>query len=390
MHLLKDRKLALEALDSMLEIMRNDKQVTRMDTSNVFDYRCFLLAQSKRFNELAAFLQDNSDSFVDRIVFHEYSVQAFLETGKPKEALEHTVALLKKFPDNDRYISWFCKAQPDLSPEACAQRLAESFGSSLAFTVLLPKLTDLGFVLKRFEEMLKEYCLRLIPSFPRILKHFTRFPVYKEAILGVLLRNLEAVQQTGRLAVGLAEKELEQCDPTCELFLLYVIAHYHYFQKNYELAEVYANRAINHTPTFEDAYVLRSRCLCKAGRCSLAAEQALKWRQLNCGDRCLGQQAVEILLKDNRNAEADELYKRFMKSEGNVEKSVHEYQMFRYELKLAASYTEELKLGRAIGLLVQCDSHVTENFEEQYEFYSFALRRFTLRQLYETIRFNDL
>lgn len=104
LHLTKNYEQALEALESMLELTKNDKQVTKIDMNNIFDYKCMLLVLMKRFKELTVFLVKNEEQFVDEIAFNEHCATGYLETNNNKKALEHISFLLKKFPDNDMYI----------------------------------------------------------------------------------------------------------------------------------------------------------------------------------------------------------------------------------------------------------------------------------------------
>lgn len=57
----------------------------------------------------------------------------------------------------------------------------------------------------------------------------------------------------------------EEQDPTVELWLLYFIAQHHHFLRNFDQAIEYINRAIAHTPTVVDLYVLKAQIYKRAG-----------------------------------------------------------------------------------------------------------------------------
>ncbi len=59
-------------------------------------------------------------------------------------------------------------------------------------------------------------------------------------------------------------------------------------------------------------------------------------------------------------------------------------------MELATSYMQELKIQRALALFDIALNHIKEFYNDQYEFYTYSMRKFSLKQLEEVIRANDI
>lgn len=59
--------------------------------------------------------------------------------------------------------------------------------------------------------------------------------------------------------------ETEEQDPTVHLWLLYFAASHFYQKRDLEMALTYLKKAIEHTPTVVDLYVLKAKVYKRAG-----------------------------------------------------------------------------------------------------------------------------
>ncbi len=144
-----------------------------------------------------------------------------------------------------------------------------------------------------------------------------------------------------------------------------------------------------HTQTYPEAYLWKCKLLKKLGKIQEASELAKTLQRFDTADRCLTKFALKFMFKNNDNELGDKLFKTFMPIEKNIEGNVHNLQKFTYEYTLASSYYTELKIARTLRLLSISTDHIREIFDDQYDFYSYSLRNYYLRNLVEIIRFND-
>jgi tetratricopeptide (TPR) repeat protein len=388
-HLCDDFSTAIDGMESLLEVAKEDKSLTPIDWSNILLYKSRLYREANKITEQLAVLEANRDKILNKIVLSESLARCYLQLGDFEKAKKELNYLIEKMPENEAFVKLYIEVHKDKSPEENLKLLRTTYKNRVISLLLLKEVKNSEEFKQIFEEEFKENCLKFIPSYFRYIKSLLKDSSKAQIIEEFLNNNLLHWQEKGSLNVTLSETHLKLVDPTCELFLLYNLSQLYLWKGDLEKSLKLCNEAIDHTPTFEDVHVLRSNILRKQGNGTLACSEAQRWQTMNLGDRCLAKTAVRLLVKQNLNKEADKLFKRFMKDEKNTEKTLHELQKFNYELNLATSYAQELKFSHAIGLLNTSCKHFVEIFEDQYDFYSFCLRKFNFISLHDAIKFND-
>ena len=77
-----------------------------------------------------------------------------------------------------------------------------------------------------------------------------------------------------------------------------------------------------------------------------------------------------------------------MRDDKNNEKSLHDLQKMWYELEMGLAYIRQNKLNRGLRMLHYVFTHFNEIDEEQLDFFSFCLRRYSLKGFVDMVRFN--
>jgi tetratricopeptide (TPR) repeat protein len=389
-HLTGNLPEAIEALKSLLELAKTDKGFAPIDHTNVLIYYAQLLKDADRRPELVELVRQNDKVILNSLFKSETLALGLIAQKKHAEALAEVEKLLRLRPDNKEYIDMYVQCQPSLTREESLEQLTVKHPNRLTTFQLLLLTDDTAKFRRLFGEQLVDNCRRFIPSFFNSFRSVCRNETKREIVKEVLENSLAEFRKSQKAFGDLGTQgEGVPEDPTVELFLLFTLARFYYETGEHATALARVREAIQHTPTFEDAYALESKVLIKLGRYKESAEGAMTWHKMAFGDKGLNSQAVKVLLKVNENVKADTLFKRFFKEDLVAEKAIHEFQMLHYETALASSYSRELKWTHAMALLSICEKSVDEFFEDQYDFYSFCLRKFTLLPLYEVLRFND-
>lgn len=389
-HLVGDRAEAIEAIDSLLELANSDNSTERIDYTNIFIYKALLLRETERWKELLEMIEKNEGKILSTTFKWEQQALALIKLGQHQKAQEFVDKLIELRPDNESYIDLCVAARPGSDRVNVINDLRKLHKTRFLDFLLLRETKDLTVFKETLALEIDHNARRFVPSFFKSLREVCRDDGKRNAVLEVLTGALENYKKEGRLFPILNGKETHPNDPTAELFVLYSLAGFHSFAKDFKQAAKYVRLAIEHTPTFEDAQVLESQILKKNGNFDAAADKAVKWVHLVYSDKGLNSQAVRLLLKANKNQEGDALFKRFIREDKLAEKHIHELQMMNYELAMATSYAQEFKWPYALALLQIVEKNEQELFEDQFDFYSFCLRKYTLVPLYETLKFNDV
>ena len=365
---------ALEAMVSVFEIMDKDKNVSKLDKSNIFLYHVSLLLESSKYQEALDFLKDKKSLVVNKIEYKKLEIKLFMKLGQVESAYNEALELYKCHPENQEFLNLLMDCSSEgLSKYQRLKQIKTHMSNRLLNTLLLKETSDPVEFRSVFISEFNYSMTKFIPSFFKSIK--------------CLLTDDSKVKVINEIVDGLLQEISE--DPTDKLFILYFRAQLTYWHKNYKMAKQHIEDVISHTATFEDAYYLRSKIMIKLGQFGGLEKDVLNWVGLNIGDRCLNKQAIDVLLRANLNRTADELFKSFIKLDKGQEKSIYELQMMEYQIALATSYHQQLNFSRAIGILQNTCKVFQEIYDDQYDFYGYALRKNNFSELFEYISYND-
>ena len=383
-HLVRNYDDCIDVLNSMIKIQENSKNSNDNLKYNVFLYKASVMYESENFEELVVFLNEKKDKFLNKVFLHEYYSFAYLKLRNFEMVKKHLDYLLKLFPSNKQYIDIFLKVENGSLKEKC-DKLKNVYKSYISdFFLIENKDTadeDLSSV---FDKMFRKNCDSFSPTFYKKLKRFATTKKRTEIIYKIILSHKESLEKNSKY-----NNSSEKKDPTCFLFSLLTLSQILYIKKDFIKALEIIEIAIEHTKTYTELYILKSKILKKLGRYNLASENAKYFLKFDEADRCLTKFALRFILKNNEVSLADEKFKDFLTYDKLNEKTIHMLQKYSYENSLGTSYMSKLQFKRALKLFKLSCSHFEEFFDDQYDFYSYSLRGLQLKNLVEILRFND-
>ncbi|CAE6477374.1 unnamed protein product [Rhizoctonia solani] len=165
--------------------------------------------------------------------------------------------------------------------------------------------------------------------------------------------------------------------PTTYLWALYFLGQHYSYCGNQEKALSILDTAIAHTPTLPELYTARGRALKRAGdfvRASLAVEAG---RLLDGQDRWLNGKSAKYAMRTGRVEDAQNLLGLFTRKDA------------------VSPSTDLTEMQSLVYLLQEGDAHkragriFDDIWDDQYDFHSYCIRKYTLNIYTDTIRWED-
>jgi peptide alpha-N-acetyltransferase len=161
------------------------------------------------------------------------------------------------------------------------------------------------------------------------------------------------------------------------LWTLYVLSQHYIEVGDHKKALELINQAIDHTPTFIELYMVKAKVFKRQGAYTEAAVHMQKARSLDYSDRYLSNRASRYLLRAGKIKEGDTIMKSFIRDAG-PESSIHELQVMWYEHALGEIYLQKEMYGPGIRQANFIYEHFENIEEDQFDFHSYCMRKYTL------------
>ena len=107
------------------------------------------------------------------------------------------------------------------------------------------------------------------------------------------------------------EKEEEKEPPTTYLWVLYFLAQLYDHLKDFDKALELINKAIEHTPTLVELYIVKARIYKHAGNVFEAVRWMDEAQSLDTADRFINYKCTKYMLRANMIKEAEEIASKF-------------------------------------------------------------------------------
>lgn len=247
--------------------------------------------------------------------------------------------------------------------------------------------------------LLRIHELRVVPSIEEfkellsvfLIKQFEKcVPTVFAQILPIYsspekLKATQEVLEAMKSSLSSSKKYPNGAEPPTEMSLLwtlYVLSQHYLEIRDYSQALELINQAINHTPTFIELYMIKARIFKRQGAYEEAALHMQKARSLDYSDRYLSNKASRYLLRAGKIKEGDTIMKSFIRDAG-PESSIHELQVMWYEFVLGEIYVHKELYGPGIRQANFIYEHFENMEEDQFDFHSYCMRKYTLRAYVE-------
>ncbi|KAL6951032.1 hypothetical protein ACO0QE_000324 [Hanseniaspora vineae] len=355
----------------------------------------------------------------DKYALLERRASIYMQLGDVKNASRVYRKLIKRNPDNFKYyklleVSLGVADSPSLRL-ALYEKMQEFYPRSEP-----PKYMPLTFVQdsKKLEECLSAY---ILPQLKRgVLATFSNIkPLYRKRS-NTVPKLVESIVESFLQTHADSTKT-----PDVYIWTLYFLAQHYLYTKNFVKAQDYINKAIEHTPTAIELYIVKARILKHLGLLDKAAGVIEEARELDLQDRYINNKSVKYQLRCNDVHEAVQLISLFTKNDDesfNGIKDLHTLEAGWFLVEQAESYYrlylstkkqileklrsapeievtdesfDELKydMTKYKGLALKrfaAISKIYDNFnDDQYDFHSYCPRKGTARSYLDLVSWGD-
>lgn len=188
------------------------------------------------------------------------------------------------------------------------------------------------------------------------------------------------------------EKDIRfDSEPPCtKLWVLHFLAqHYDRMGQREKAAEV-VDRAIDHTPTAVECYLVKARILKHCGDLKGAVDVMNDARNLDLADRYLNTKCCKYALRADMIQEAESWVSLFTRDadSGGIQ-ALYDMQCIWFELEAAESHLRTGDLPQALKKFTAVERHFGDMMEDQFDFHSYCLREMTLRAYVRLLRYED-
>lgn len=158
--------------------------------------------------------------------------------------------------------------------------------------VLLKNLSGEAFT-EKFAAYIKPYFRKALPSLFSQIKCLYKNSEKVKIIEKNFKENNESLKTKGTFT----DSKEEQETPCCLLWSYMVLAQHYDLLKKYDLAVENINKALDHTPTLIELYLVKAKIYKHLKSFPEAIELSDQARKLDLADRYLNNQAIKYLLK---------------------------------------------------------------------------------------------
>lgn len=269
----------------------------------------------------------------DKYGLLEMKASMHMKMGEFKDASKVYRMLIKRNPDNFKYytlleVSLGVHGDNKLR-KVLYERLEKFYPRSEP-----PKFIPLTFIddKSELESKLQDYVIqqlkRGVPATfcnvkPLYRNRSSVVPALLESIVGAYFAQLDPKK-----------------DPLPYMWTCYYLAQHHLFLKDFQEAKEFVDKAIKHTPTMVELYILKGRILKHLGLLDEASDTVERGRKLDLQDRFINTKAVKYFLRADNNDKAIEVASLFTKNDDAVNgiKDLHLVEAAWFIIEQAEAY----------------------------------------------------
>jgi len=365
-------------------------------------YKNMLMEEGGQTQEALDHLEQCKEHIVDGLFLNEKRAGLLRQLGRHEEAEPIYRQLLRRNPEHYGYhaglqacilrssevVEHWLHREVDEATETTLKRLYEELQHQHPKSSVCRRLPlDFARDTTHFRVAAKTYMLpplrKGVPSLFADLKPLYAHPDKAKALGDIFSDWLETLLASGCLR---GEKEPEM--PTTLLWVRVLIAQHCDMVGDMAAALEHMDAAIEHSPTLQDLYMLKSRIYKHAGALVDAADWMDRARLMDLSDRYLNTKSTRYMLRADQVEQAQKTIALFTK-DGDQVSNLFDMQCMWYELEIAASYRRQGDFGRALKNYISVDKHFTDIIEDQFDFHTYCVRKMTLRAYIRMLRMED-
>jgi peptide alpha-N-acetyltransferase len=251
----------------------------------------------------------------------------------------------------------------------------------------------------RIDKYLRKCLRKGIPSLFRMMRPLYFQKGKADIVEGLILQYIENLSKEvswfgkkpdEKSAEPPAEQDEEA--PSTLLFAYMVAAEHYDFLGEVQKALEYADKAIEHTPTFVEIYACKARIYKHAGN----LEESAKWfdevRSMDLADRYLNTQCVRAFLRIDdvpSGMEKALLFSHSKETDAPECGNLHDMQCMAYESAVGRSFYRQQNYGKALKEFGETFKHFNDIAEDQFDFHNYCLRKTTLKAYVNMLRMQE-
>jgi N-alpha-acetyltransferase 15/16, NatA auxiliary subunit len=396
------------------------------EQSELLLYKISIMEEASDFTGALEQLDRNTKRIVDRLAVRETRARLLVALGRHEEAAEDLRALVSINPDNHAYFRDLCAAvvQPMKTPEArfeatlaLCDELAALYPRACAPARIAIDMIPSGDhpqFLPRLDKYVRPALRRGVPSLFSDLKSLYTDHSKAAAIATLFSSYIAGLQSSSAklprtlaifkspMSEGANGEQSEDRssvndvgieEPDSPTTLLWV---YHFLAQHYdrvgdpEQALIEIDRALAHTPTCIESYLVKARVLKHCGDLRSAVDVTDAARKMDLSDRFVNTKCAKYSLRADLVPQAEAWVSLFTRDgdSGGVQ-ALYDMQCMWFELEAAESHIRCGQIAPALKKLVAVERHFEDMIEDQFDFHTYCLRKATLRAYVKMLRMED-
>lgn len=364
------------------------KNLSKNEVSEVALFKARVLAEMGQFSAVVEWLNKFRDSVLDSVSFREKLLAAYLELGDER-AGPLAQELIRVNSENSEYHIMLQRAKSTMNlTELYREIQRESPRAHMPFRAFLNLIEAESFT-EEFDKYIRPRLIKGIPSLYNDIRDLTlKYPEQIRGLVEVHVESLGTHASFARISdyVNFTwEPEEAKQEPQVLMWSLFLAAR---VSKDPGRSLECINKAIGHTPTLPDLYLVKGKLLKRAGHIEDAIKAVNKARKLDLSDRFLNNKTVKYLLRGDQIEEAERTIALFSKEREN-ELNIHEMQSMWYELELGESHFRQEQYEKTVEQLNYIEKHLREMYNDQSDFHFYCMCKMNLNIYIDFLKFTD-
>ncbi|GAA5836902.1 hypothetical protein JCM9279_007696 [Rhodotorula babjevae] len=387
------------------EDMLRDVPDGDVEMGEVLLFHAQVLEEAGEYERCLDFLGDKSAQIVDRTAYTVQRARLLLKLGRTESALWAWETVLGENPESTEYIKATVQAkggdcdatdsETRLATSSILSALSAAHPRSLSIKRL--QLSVLPASSPEFRTRAASYILNAlskgVPSAFADVKALYKGAEGKDKarVVGEVVEEFKkGLEDKGAVLTDETSDDDALESPSTYLWTLYFLASHHSQLGNHSAALSTLSLALSHTPSLPELHTLRARILKRAGDAKGAAQAMEDARLLDGQDRFLNSKAAKYAVRNGEFERAEKTIGLFTRKDApSPLEDMVEMQCLWFLQEEGDSYAAQQDWGRALRRYHQILNIFQDIEEDQYDFHSYCVRKYTLKAYIELLRFED-
>jgi len=387
-HLLKEYDMALKLIEEFRKTQQ--KNAYDYEHSELLLYQNMVIAESGDVSGALEHLEQYKEQICDKVTWLETKGDQLLALDRHEAAADIYRGLVDRNPENHSYYKRLLKATK--SDESVEKQLALYDEYKAKFPkAQSPQRLQLDVAQgDTFKSLLDAYMQKSmrkgIPPLFVDLKPLYSDPSKVKIIEELILsyeKNLTSPE-------GSFDGQPDSQEPaTAYLWVLYYMSQHFDYLKDHQKALELAEKAIEHTPTLIELFLLKGKIHKHLGNMEMAVACLDEAQSLDTADRYINCKCAKYMLRANMVPAAEAMCQKFTREGVPAMENLNEMQCMWFQTECAYAFKRMGKFGEALKKCIEVDRHFTEIIEDQFDFHTYCMRKMTLRNYVDLLRLED-